>query len=307
MYKIAAYITAYKDLEAVQNCITAINQQSYSIQTIYIIDNSCPTLFHSELNQKVIVNSFPENIGISGGLRIAIKWAIEQKYDFLWTFDQDSQPMSDALEKLIEYYEYLKSRDKKIGIIAPLPIDCKTGQIWHGIIFDKYRFIENNSTPEEQNYYKCDAVITSGSLVSLEAAQNTSLPEESLFIDAVDWDYCLKFKERNYEVYVVKSAILKHRFGESRLIKSILRKRELVIYHYSPLRYYYMCRNHTFIETRLAATHHYLSKSIIRRCIFLLILLVKIIVYEYPFTWLKVWACLRGTYEGFKGDLGKNW
>jgi rhamnosyltransferase len=263
------------------------------------------SIFNS--HQNIIVKSHPENIGISGGLRIGLQSAILQNYDFLWTFDQDSQPEPDVLEKLISYYDQLTSLGKKVGIIAPLPIDCKTGQIWHGIVFEKYRFIESPISQKEKIFYKCDAVITSGSLVSLTAAQNTSLPEEGFFIDAVDWEYCLKFQHNNYEIYVIKDAVLKHRFGESQLIKTILTKREVAVYHYSSLRYYYMCRNHTFVETRLAAIHHSLFRSILHRLKFLVIILVKIIFYEPPFSWLKIWACLRGTYDGFLGSLGKNW
>ncbi len=38
--KIAAYITLYNDQEAAMECIQAIKSQSYSVDTIFIVDNS---------------------------------------------------------------------------------------------------------------------------------------------------------------------------------------------------------------------------------------------------------------------------
>ena len=145
MYKIAVYITAYQNLEALQACIKAVQHQSYPVSFIYIIDNSPQPLLDSQVPENIMINHHPENIGISGGLNIALKWAIEQQYDFLWTFDQDSQPLPDVLEKLVNSYATLVKQGERIGVIAPLPVDIVTGQKWHGIIFDKYQFI---------NYFK---------------------------------------------------------------------------------------------------------------------------------------------------------
>lgn len=302
-YKVAAYITAYQDLEALQTCIKAIQKQSYPVQSIYIVDNSPQPLFISDSSENIIADHYPENIGISGGLKVGLQWSIAQNYDFLWTFDQDSNPSPDVLEKLLNYYDALTQQGNKIGIIAPLPIDHVTSQQWHGLIFKKYRFVEMSQ--ETSDLYECDAVITSGSLISLAASRQTEYPEEGLFIDAVDWEYCMKFRKASYQIYVVKNAILSHRFGSSEQLKTIFRERKITISNYSPLRYYYMCRNHTFVETRLA--QKYLLMSVTHRFRFLVIILIKIIFFESSQKLLKTWACLKGTYDGFIGRLGKTW
>ncbi len=308
MYKIAAYITAYEDLSAVEKCIASIKKQSYPVEAIYIADNSSKQLRSPALEASdAIVKHYPENIGISGGLYLSIQWAIEQKYDFLWTFDQDSEPLPDCLKKLIDYYEKLTILGKSIGIIAPLPIDHTTGQALHGIVFDKYKFIDTPGCEDEKNYYECDVVITSGSLVSISAAKQVPLPNKELFIDAVDWEYCINFKQHNYDIVVITSAILKHRFGNSRRAKAIVRKRDVTIYNYSPLRYYYMSRNHTYLEIKLAKQNYQLAKSIIQRIRFVLITTIKLFLYERNGILLKIWACLKGSYDGFTGRLGKTW
>jgi len=301
-YKIAGYITAYQEKQALQNCLEGIKKQSYPVQEIFIVDNSQEQLIPS--TEQIIVDFHPENIGISGGLKIAVNWAKEKGYDFLWTFDQDSDPLPDTLEKLIIYYDKLTLQGLKIGVIGPLPIDRSTGQKLYGINFQKYKFVPFDD--ENIDFYSCDAIITSGCLVSMEAAKNVELPREGLFIDSVDWDYCLNFKKQGYEVILVNKAILNHRFGGSYKVPSIIKRPTITIYNYSPLRYYYMCRNHTFIETRLAKQNKQLFLSIIYRILGFSRYVAKIVLYEdnkIP----KTWACVQGTYHGFIGKLGKTW
>jgi rhamnosyltransferase len=312
-YKVAAYITSYNDLKAVERCIIAIKQQTYLVEDIYIIDNSKDQLRLSFLEtDRIIVDTRPDNIGIASGIAVGIKWAINQNYDLLWTFDQDSEPLPDALEKLVGCYQELIQNNKPVGIIAPLSIDVDSDTELLGAIFDKYRFIGADSffKPREfyaKKSYECDIVITSGSLVSLQAAKNVDFPNEGLFIDAVDWDYCMKFREKGYSVVVVTDAVMKHNFGTYLKNRSISKYSSVPMYTYSPLRYYYMCRNHTFIEGYLAKSSGHYFSSVSYRVKLLVKKIAKILAYESDQKLLKTWACLRGTCDGFIGQLGKTW
>ena len=64
MYKVAAYITAYEDKEALAQTITAIQKQVYVISEIFIIDNSQTAIIETQKYQNIIVESHPENIGV---------------------------------------------------------------------------------------------------------------------------------------------------------------------------------------------------------------------------------------------------
>ncbi len=99
-YSVAAYITAYEDAEALHACLTAIKAQSYPVQQMVVVDNSPERSLLAPQYQSdptILVWFHPENIGIAGGLKLAIAWALQQGYDFLWTFDQDSVPAPDCL------------------------------------------------------------------------------------------------------------------------------------------------------------------------------------------------------------------
>jgi len=119
----------------------------------------------------------------------------------------------------------------------------------------------------------------------------------------------MKFRECGYKIFVIKSSTLNHRFGDSYTVPApmIFRRPHFTIYNYSALRCYYMFRNHTFVETRLALKSGYILISIIYRLKGLTRIIIKIIIYEKQSMFIKIWACIKGTLDGFMGKLGKNW
>jgi rhamnosyltransferase len=302
-FKVAAYITAYEDDRAVEACVTALKKQSFPVDKIFIVDNSVSQPVVLPNCEDVIVDSHPENLGVSGGLRLGIKWAIEQNYDFLWVFDQDSIPTATCLEVLLKVYKDLSQPNYQPGIIAPTPIDTRTNEVVEGAVFDRDRFISYKHTNQVQPY-ECEAPITSGSLISIAAAKSISLPCPDLFIDGVDFEYGLRLKQKGFYNLIVPQAILYHKFGNP--IKVKLLQKERVIHKYTALRYYYMLRNHTYLEFRYAQGWYRLT-SCLYRTKYMLRTIVVILLYDPTAKGLKIWACLRGTYHGLVGKLGKKW
>ncbi|MEO1377566.1 MAG: glycosyltransferase family 2 protein [Cyanobacteria bacterium J06635_10] len=307
-YKVAAYITAYEDSEALNKTIAAIQKQLYTISEIFIVDNSKLQIISEKKFQNIIVEFHPENIGVDGGLNIAIKWAIEKGYDFLWLFDQDSQPVPDCLEILLTKYQKLSAKNHNIGIIAPQILDINTLQEFPGHVFVDYKFLPLPGYAQIQDYYNCDGVITSGSLVNLSAAQLVEFPPCNLFLDAVDYAYCMNFRNQGYQVIVAKSTTMAHRLGNYSQVKDRLSKidNEIFTFTCSPSRYYYACRNHTYFETR-QSNKRMLHFCLIHRLKCLIDMIIRVIRYEPDLVLCKIWACIFGTFDGFRGRLGKTW
>jgi rhamnosyltransferase len=309
--KTAAYITAYQDVNALNQCISALEKQTIKLDIVYIIDNSLVSLQEKIYNKEnLLIEHYPENIGIGRGLAIAINWAINNNYDFLWTFDQDSCPSLDTLEILLSEYEYLESQNITVGIISPTIIEAQTQQILPNDLKKNYRLKSYSPQlkPSPFSYYReklyqCDVVITSGSLINLQAARQIPLANPDLFIDGVDWDYCLKLRQAGYHICVTQKTTMQHNFGT---YLTHLNK-QTPIYIYSPLRYYYINRNHTYIETRLFKNPFYITLSVLHRLKTLIKKLIKIILLEPDQKPLKLWASCLGFVHGLIGKLGKTW
>ncbi|MEH2358942.1 glycosyltransferase family 2 protein, partial [Nostoc sp.] len=302
--KVAAYITCYQDQESANRCIQAIESQSIKVIDIYIVDNSDKPLLFNDHSQLLLIHHYPKNIGIAEGLVKALGWAIDQEYDFLWTFDQDSIPTANCLEILLTIYHQLSQQDNyEVGIIAPTPSDPRTGKVIEGAVFFNDHFVglkHNNSV----DFYECDSPITSGSLVSLAAAKTISPPCADLFIDGIDLDYGLRLRQKGFHNLIATKAIMHHNFGSPIQVKFMNKYR--YIQQYSALRHYYICRNHTYLETRFSQGY-YRFTSLIRRIKYMLLKILFIILYDLEDKQLKIWACLLGTYRGLIGNIGKTW
>jgi len=304
--KVAAYITAYEDPATIQQCFKGINQQTYPLERIFIIDNSsrnCLTLSTLQSNIPIVIQSHPENIGVAGGLRVALKWAFEHGYDFLWSFDQDSIPASDCLEKLLKTYHTFNCDHYRIAIIAPTAIDPRTQTIAAGANFENDQFVGCNP-PNSTTCYECDAPITSGSLVSLDAARSvfSQSPCAFLFIDGVDFEFGMSLKKKGYHNLIVPQAQLHHQFGTPLTVQWRGKKKQF--YKYSPLRHYYICRNYTYLVLHYSQGKYKLS-ALRCRLSYLLKMSVMIFLFDQQDKVKKVLACWRGTFDGLMKQLGK--
>jgi rhamnosyltransferase len=302
-FKVLAYITAYEDHKAVETCITALKNQSSAVEKILIVDNSTRQSILLSNYENVIIKHHPENLGVAGGFQIALEMALKEEYDFLWTFDQDSVPAPDCLKILLEEYNQLSQAKYKVGIIAPTSIDCRTHEVVEAAIFVRDRFTSRKHISQEQPY-ECDAPITSGSLISIAAAKSIPPPRTELFIDGVDFDFGMCLKQNGFHNLIVPQAILEHKFGNPIKVRFFYKER--FVQKYSALRHYYICRNHTYLETRYAKGL-YRFTSCLQRLRYMMRTIVLTILYDHENKTLKIWACLLGTYHGLKGKLGKNW
>ena len=303
--KIVVYITCYQDEKSANICIQAIKSQSIKVTAIFIVDNSnIPLLISDNINNLISIKHYPNNVGIAQGLLEALEWSINKKYDFLWTFDQDSIPTVTCLETLLFNYYQLSQKDHyKVGIIAPTASDIKTGEVVEGATFfhDHFLGVKHNPTLD---FYECDAPITSGSLISLLAAQTIAPPSADLFIDGIDLDYGLRLKQKGFHNLIVTKAVMFHNFGSPLKVKFMNKRRFLQ--QYSALRHYYICRNHTYLETRFSQGY-YRFTSVLKRIKYLISSIFWIVIFDPENKYLKIWACLLGTYHGLQGKLSKNW
>ena len=310
IYKTVAYITAYNDISAINQILYSLYQQTQKIDQIFIVDNSIqPLLNFLQFKSHIYYEHYANNIGVAGGLNRALQWAMDNNFDFLWAFDQDSYPNPDTLEKLLSDYQLLQQKGVPVGIITPTTIDVQTGAILYNVLNKKYCL--QPYSPEQipspfiyysEKIYQCDVVITSGSLINLKAAKHVPLPNPNLFIDAVDWEYCLSMRKYGYHICVSEKTTMQHNFGTY-----LTHLGKHPIYIYSPLRYYYINRNHTYIETRLSENFYYKTLSYLHRIKILIRKICEIIIYEPDQKVLKIWASCLGFYHGLVGKLGKIW
>jgi rhamnosyltransferase len=309
-FRVVAYITAYRDAVALNVCLAAIRAQSYPVEQILIVDNSPQPLLLTATNQadpRLTIWHHPENIGISGGIDYAIPYAQQFGYDFLWMFDQDSKPTPSCLQQLLQVYQSYAHPDFPVGIVAPTAIDGRTGEVVRAGKFLGDRF-QGFPPPSDSTPYECDVAITSGSLLWLATAQQNLLPDQRLFIDGVDLDHGIRLRQAGYHNLVVPAAVMFHQFGTPVMINFFGKKK--IIQQYPPIRHYYICRNHTYLELQNSKGLYCLT-CMLRRLRYLFVSIGYVLLFDpgsnLLLKWQKISACLIGTFDGFNGRLDNNW
>jgi len=205
--------------ELVGNILSYLNK----VDKVYVYKNSVikPTLAKSlaDMGGKVIVVGDEHNTGIAKALNEGCEAACRDGYEFLLTMDQDSS--FDSF-----YVDFSGNLDEDVGLLYPVY---------------QLESVESRSRPPW--------VMTSGNIVSLSAWRHVGGFDSSLFIDGVDFEFCMRLMCSGFSVLEDDTAKLQHQLGDSLEFKAFLFIRYRVANH-SPIRQYYIFRNYSRIVFR---------------------------------------------------------
>ena len=173
--------------------------------------------FLQERYPAVKVIRLDRNEGVSGGYCAGLEYAMERGgYDWVWMLDQDSKPVAETLSNLLAEYELFPDREK-LGIIAPLPVDATTGTPYP--LFQwKERQLKVPPALLKNDLTLVDMVISSGSLIRLDAVRKAGLPRRDFFIDFVDYEHCLRIRRSGFLIGVAKECAMPHTIGRPRTV-----------------------------------------------------------------------------------------
>jgi len=226
--KICAGIVLYnpKENRLTENINAILPQVSWLILIDNASNNIALILNKWGNNPKIkIIRNF-SNVGIAKALNQMCETASLEKYEWILTLDQDSVCPSNLIESFLRYTVY-----KNIGVVCP-------------------RFelnIENLSLKKYTTDFEfVDYCITSASLTNLCAWSKSGKFDEWMFIDCVDYDFCLKLKNIGYKIIRVNNVVINHEVGNPEK-KRLFWGWEIVLHNHSPLRNYYISRNTIYI------------------------------------------------------------
>lgn len=203
MEKISAGIVTYNpEMQRLEENINAIIGQ---VDEVVLVDNGSTNITEIEqkwadnLNISIIKNK--ENMGIATALNQIIEYSLKKGYNWTLTLDEDSVVPEDMIEKYMDYID----RENTAMIV---PIICD-------------RVMSEIDIKEEINseYTLVETAITSGTLMNNLIWEEVGGFKEELFIDYVDFDYCMKVRLAKYDIVRVNSVKLLHELGNATEIK----------------------------------------------------------------------------------------
>lgn len=222
------------------------------VRKIWLVDNASSTslaLWVSSLGlqDKLELVQLPTNLGLGTGQNRGIQLARAAGGTHILILDQDSQPMSNMVKRLLAASDQLQAAGVPLAAVAPMYSDSINGTSSGFVRLGWLDYIKSRDNPDH-GLVMADFFISSGSLILVSALDDIGPMDESLFIDHVDTEWCLRAKSKGYKLFGVPEARMVHSLGDARARIWFLRWRN-VSFH-SPFRYYYILRNGLLLQKR---------------------------------------------------------
>jgi rhamnosyltransferase len=207
---------------------------------IFLVENSLVLESSSNVGNVNYIHNRNNN-GLAGGLNAGISSAIRGGAEFIFLLDQDTILDIEMLKKyFLESSSVLE--DKKNACCGPSFVDMKFGKK-HG--FANYSFLKIKSKPSEDLTVSCLYLMTSGTIIRKDVFDVVGLMDESLFIDYVDIEWCLRARGMGYKVIGLSEFEFLHNVGD--YVRNILWFKVPV---HSKSRLYFQVRNLVYLAKR---------------------------------------------------------
>ena len=280
-HKIAGVVVIFNSrIEVVDNIRTYLPH----LDALFVVDNSPEpdTALVGELQRlpKVHYIAMGKNTGIAHAFNVGAERALDQQCEFILTMDDDSRAAPDMMDQFSKLL-YSMTDIGRVGIVSP------------------NHCYKNYSKDLDTDMREVGVTISSGSLINLQVYQKTGPFLEALFVDYVDFEYCLRLREHGFRILRAGEAILYHELGEL-VSRNVLGVRVGVTRH-SPMRMYYRTRNRFFVARKYFFRY---PRFVLRDLVIFVNELIKIVLFESGRK-EKFVMIARGLMDFLSGSIGE--
>lgn len=243
-HQVCAIVVSYNpDLPVTLELLGRLNESGCDF---IVIDNHSSNASELQTSAEAMakcraVMALDSNIGQAAALNCALKEVTRLGYQLALLFDQDSSIDVDFVPKMLEAWDSAQRlAPGKVAAIGPRLMEPRSGRRMPFRSFK--RLFERTELLASQDGQLIDTafLITSGSLLPIDALEHIGPMRSEYFIDNVDLEWCFRAKGKGYRLFGTERATLQHRIGEDS--NNPLVRRGVIVQH-SALRYYYSTRN----------------------------------------------------------------
>lgn len=241
---VAAVVVAYfptNDILRLIDCLVAC------LGRVLVVDNTpgSSPLISSLSRTGAILLATGENLGVAGAYNLAISYLAKQAKHirYLFLFDQDSTPDVACIWTLID--SMIQSKPElRVAQVGPAYFEKRRAFFPPLIQVGRFK-VRRLAVQEAEPMQSVSYMISSGTLLSLEAAQAVGCFDESLFIDYVDVEFGLRCQQYGFASFIATKAKMEHSIGESPLTLGAW-----TLPSHSPIRRRYQVRNAILLVRR---------------------------------------------------------
>ena len=241
----AVVVSYHPDAGALAALLSALAAQ---VQRVVVVDNASPEAPVLPSGMQLI--RLDRNLGIGAAQNAGIRNALQAGAGQVLLLDQDSLPQPGMVAALQAGLQAAADAGLRPAAAGPLIVD-EGGRSEGFVRFRRGRYEAIEPAPGEA-WIDCDLLIASGTLIPATALQAVGEMDETLFIDKVDTEWCLRAAAAGWHLVGVPAARLQHRLGQRQIRLWCFGWRRLALH--APFRYYYMWRNGLLLRRRAQAT-----------------------------------------------------
>lgn len=258
---VSAIVVAYQpDYEKFRLTLARIIEQVYAVT---IVDNSPDP--NDNLRVQAIVNSIAEefdlvvpgrpllhlvtpgeNIGLSRAYNLGIELAFRDGCDFVLLLDQDSVVTEGTVQTLLGHFDALREH-LPVGAVSSFNQEMVVVSLPMYILVDKFRDSLRRRWKQGEPLLMMGGAhtervfINSGTLIPLEVFSRIGGFDETLFLDAIDFEFSLRMTSAGYQIIAVDDARVIHEQGQP--FRSSFLGKEVTLRTYPPIRTYHILKD----------------------------------------------------------------
>jgi rhamnosyltransferase len=218
-------------------CVDRVNRLVSNMRCV-VVDNT-PTVRTAGsigLSESVEYLCNAKNVGIATALNQGVQALIRSGAEVALLFDQDSEPPDALLSALPDQVARANECGDKVALVGPAYDDPRLGGVAPFVRFRHWRL--ERLAPMGSEPIDVDFLITSGSCINLRCWPEVGPMDDSLFIDFVDLEWCVRAKRKGYRILGVPWVKMSHELG-GEPVRILGRPYPM----HGPIRHYYLFRN----------------------------------------------------------------
>ncbi len=187
------------------------------------------------------------NQGLSVAYNLAIKQAMIRGFRFVLLLDQDSVLLPGAVHELLRGYTSLSAgwsvgavcctNLERVAVSDNLLINT-LDRVRKGLYRSDHR---DSVLVESDDFVELPTFTNSGTLLPIRVFTVAGHFNESLFVDAIDFDYSLRLRDRSLRLFLSRKAKVVHRMG--REVRQHVLGSEITVRFYPPARTYHIVKD----------------------------------------------------------------
>lgn len=247
--KVSIILLNYNNEHFTVDCLKSLEHVTYpNIEPIVVDNGSKPesiAAVRAAANSSVVILESGKNLGFTGGNNFGLKYALENKADYIILLNNDTIVAPDMFDILVDTME----KDPTIGVTGPMIYYYDAPElIWS--VGGKINWNNCNTSmlglnEEDKGQYgeipqPTDFVTGCALLARREVWEKVGGLDENFFIYYEETEWCVRASRAGYKIVYVPNAMMWHKIGlDARAT--------------TPRVYYYMTRNRLLFASKTKA------------------------------------------------------